>query len=223
MLTSLLVSLPSEMTSSAFFLWRPLCASGIASRHGVVHRGPAAREQPAQLRAHPRAVFRPPLNELRVRIEAIEEHLVLGSEQLEQEAIERLARGEHFFTVHAAARIEHDAQADGNALAVEVGDLLQLLVLEETEIFFVQSGHEAAGAVGDGRVDVDQLDAGAKPERLRTLLRLPRLLRHERRECRGHDERDDGDGFDFHGVPQPARLIHPFWRACPLPADRHAR
>ena len=40
---------------------------------------------------------------------------------------------------------------------------------------FRSSGHEAPGLVRDGGGDVDQLDAGAKAERLRIALRL-RLL-----------------------------------------------
>ena len=62
------------------------------------------------------------MHELRPVVEPVEEHLVVLAEQVEEEALQRLLRGQHLLAFHAAARVEHDAEADRDALRGEVGD-----------------------------------------------------------------------------------------------------
>jgi hypothetical protein len=102
-------------------------------------------------------------------VEAIEEHFVFWSQQIEEEPIERRAGGRDLRARHAAARVEDDAEADRDALGAEVRDVYRLIVLEHPEIALLQTGHESSGAVGDRRGDVDEFDAGAKAERILTV------------------------------------------------------
>ena len=52
-------------------------------------------------------------------VEPVEEHLVVVAEQLEEEPLQRLPGGDHLLAFHAAAGVEHDAEADRHALAVK--------------------------------------------------------------------------------------------------------
>ena len=81
-----------------------------------------------------------------IAVEPVQEHLVVRIEQLREKAVERLARRGHFLAVHAAARVEHNAEADRHPLAVEVRDGLRLVVLVDAEVFLPQTRDEAAGA-----------------------------------------------------------------------------
>ena len=105
---------------------------------------------------------RPAVHQLGIRIEPIEKHFVFRSQQLKEEAIQSLTRGEHLLAVHAAAGIERDTKADRYPLAVEVRDLLGLIVFEETEVLFPKPRDEPAAGVGHRRVDVDEFDT--RPE-----------------------------------------------------------
>ena len=135
----LFVSFPSEITTIAFFRWRPVCASGTAdataSYSDVAPRG-RIRASPVAIRS--RSVVQV-FDELGLIVEAIQEHFVVSIEQLEEEAIERLPRRHPFLALHAAARVDDEPEADRHALAVEVRDLLFLAVLEETEVFLAQA------------------------------------------------------------------------------------
>ena len=102
-------------------------------------------------------------------VEAVEEHLVVGSQQIEQEAIERRARRRDLRPRHAAARVEHDAEADRHPLGAEVRDLDRLIVLEYAEVALLEAGHEASRAVGHRGGDVDELDPRAEAELILSL------------------------------------------------------
>ena len=105
------------------------------------------------------------MHEARLVVEPIEEELVVRTEQVEQEAVEGGPCGGHAFAFHAAARVEHDAEADRHALATEVRERLRHPVLVDEEVVLVQAGHETPPPVGDRGADVDQIDAGTEPER----------------------------------------------------------
>ena len=123
----------------------------------------------------PALSVRPPLFEVGVGAEPDEEHLVIGVQQVEQESLERRLRVRELVARHAAAGVEHDAEAYRHALCVEVRDRLLLPVLEHDEVLLPEVGHEAPGPVRDGRRHVDQLDARAKAEALLRLLVAGRL------------------------------------------------
>ena len=57
-----------------------------------------------------------------------EEQLVVGTEQVVDEAVDRRPRGRHLVGGHAAARVEGDAEAHRHPFVAEVGDLLALPV-----------------------------------------------------------------------------------------------
>ena len=131
-------------------------ASRLRERHGrrdgVVQRRRAARPDAREACRDPLAVRRPAFDELRLIVESIQEHFVVSIEQLEEEAIERLPGRHPFLAFHAAARVDHEPEADRHALAVEMGDLLFLTVLEQAEVFLAQAGDEPSVRVGDGAV-----------------------------------------------------------------------
>ena len=96
-------------------------------------------------------------------VESIEKELVVRSQQVGQESIERGARRFDLASAHAAAGVEHDPEADRHALGAEVGDLDRLIVFVNQEIALAETGDEAARRVGHRRGDVDELDAGVEP------------------------------------------------------------
>ena len=108
----------------------------------------------------------PGVHQLGPVVEAVEEHLVVFAEQLEEETLQRLFRGDHLLAFHAAAGVEDDAEADRHAFGGEVRDRPQLAVLVDPEVVLPEAGHEPAVAVADRGGDVDQLDAGAEAELL---------------------------------------------------------
>ena len=174
----LLVSLPSEMMTHRLLavvsLLREAARPRRRRRTAPCRRAAGSARATSLIRRLSRVQ---PFDQLRRVVEPVEEHLVVRIDQLEEEAIERLARGVHLVAVHAAAGVEDDAEADRDALGVEMRHRLQLLVVEDAEVVLGQSRHEPAGLIGHRRVDVDQLDAGAELERLRVgLLRRRRAL-----------------------------------------------
>jgi hypothetical protein len=92
--------------------------------------------------------------------------------------------------VHTGAGVEQQRQRDRQVGAVEEGDVLLDAVLENVEILGGQVGDVLPGAVADGDVERDQIDAGAE----RHLRRLPsrRGLIHRRRDRR-QGARGEGD------------------------------
>src|SRR4051812_4531346 len=141
---------------------------------GIIERGAPGGANAIERLAEAPLVAGPPFDQPRGVVEAVEEHFVFGIEQLDEKTIERLARREHLVAVHAAARIEDDAEADRDAFGAEVRHRLRLFVVEHAEVVLREPRHEAPGLVAHGRIHVDQLDAGAELERLR--IRLGRLL-----------------------------------------------
>src|SRR5262249_47372187 len=117
---------------------------------------------------------------------------VLPIEQLVQESLERALRRFDLFAGHAAAGVERDAEAHGNAVGAEMRHRLGLVVFVDEEIFLAQIRHEPSVRIGHGGGDADQLAVAleAKPIGvLWTFHRLPRLLsvnRHNR--CHTHRE-----------------------------------
>ena len=126
--TSELVSLPSEITTSARLRLCPRCASGIASATVSYIAVPPARHDAPERRRHPLAIRRPPLLENRLTAEAVEEELVVRIQQVGQEVIERLLRVLEFLTSHAAARVERNAKTDRHTFGAEMRDGLWLFV-----------------------------------------------------------------------------------------------
>ena len=139
----------------------------------------------------PLAIGGPAFDELGNIREAIEEHFVLGIEQIDEKRVERVARGVHLLAVHAAAGVERDAEADGDALGAEVRDRLLLAVLEDAEVFLAQVRNEPAVRVGHRGGDVDQFHGAAEPERLPIVLGRRLLLRGDGRGCE-RDGSEDG-------------------------------
>ena len=107
-------------------------------------------------------IRRPALRDLRPRRELDEEQLVVLIEQLEDQAFDRRPRGRKLLRRHAAARIEGDAEADRDAIAAEVRDVLDLPVLVHREVFLPQSRDEAPVVIGHRCRDVDELHAAAE-------------------------------------------------------------
>ena len=58
---------------------------------------------------------------------------------------------------HAAAEVEDDADGNGHVLGGEMDNLLLDVVLEDAEIFGVQTGDQAAVGIGDSDVDQSQV------------------------------------------------------------------
>ena len=133
--------------------------------HRVEQRGSSAGADAAEGAAHPVGVAGPVVDEPRLVVEPVEEELVVRPEQIEVEAVEGAAGGGHPPALHAAARVERDAEADRRPLAAEVGEGLQFAVLVDEEVVPVEARHETPAPVGHRRADVDQIDAGAEPER----------------------------------------------------------
>ena len=152
----------------------------------VVQRRSAVRLHAAERRADADAIGRPSLHQMGRGVETIEKELVLRTEQVEEEPIERGARCHDLLPAHAATRVEHDAKAHRHALGAEVRDVDLSVVFIDDEVGLRQSGDETAGAIADGHSHVDEFDAGAKLEFV-----LPRrtALRHEKRHRARHDQR----------------------------------
>ena len=169
----LLVSLPSEITTSAFLRREPDCASGTASADRVVDRCAARRPDRAERLRHGGAILSPALHEHRTAVEAIQEHFVLRPEQIEEEAIERRLRRGDLLADHAAAGVERDAETHRHALGIELRDGLQLAVFVDEEVVLFQVTHESSAVVSDRHRHADELDARAKRKPLtgRALLR----------------------------------------------------
>jgi hypothetical protein len=90
---------------------------------------------------------------------------------------------------HAAAAVEHDHRRDWLEIRGEARDRLDLAVVLDLEVVFREVGHEAARAVGDGRVDGHRAHAAAERLLRRCRLRLRRrLLRRHRRGRDGQQE-----------------------------------
>src|SRR4029453_8744319 len=142
------------------------CGERDRLRDRVVQSGRAARLDAAQLRRDVLLVACPWMHELRAVIEPVKEDLVVLTEQVEEEPLQRLLGGSHLLAFHAPAGVEDDSQADGYALGGEVGDRALPAVLIDPEVLLTETGHEPTAAVAHGRGDVDQLDARAEPERL---------------------------------------------------------
>ena len=163
-----------------------LVPAALRHRHrlgdGVVQRRAAPWPQPPERIGDLLAVRGPVAHHVGAIGEAEEEDLVLGLQQVVEEAIERRLRGTELLARHAAADVEHDAEAHGHALAAEVRDLLSLAVFAHEEVLLAQAGRESTRTVGHRRGDVDQLGRAAKPEAV--------LLRSQR----PHGERRDQDG-----------------------------
>ena len=68
----------------------------------------------------------------------------------------------------AAAEIDNQTEIERNVGAVgEEGDLLRRAVLKNLEIVLRQIGNQVAGAVVDGKADVDEMNVGAERSVLR--------------------------------------------------------
>ena len=129
----LFVSLPSEITTIAFLRFRPAVGQRDGFGQRVVHRGAAARNDAAHRSTQSGTIGRPVLEQERIAAELIEEHLILRAQQFQEKAVERAARVVPFFSGHAAAGVDDQAQADRHTLVAEVRDLLLDAVLVERQ------------------------------------------------------------------------------------------
>ena len=93
----------------------------MASYIAVPPRGEMRRHGAAETRA----VGRPALHERRVVAEAIHEDLIVLLEQIEQEPIERRHGMVPLLAFHAAARVDHEAEADRHTFGAEVRHVLR--------------------------------------------------------------------------------------------------
>ena len=168
---------------------------------GVVQRRRSARPYAREPGRDPLTVRRPVFDELGLVVEAIQKHFVVGPEQLEEKAIERLPGRDPFLAFHAAARVDDEPQAHRYALVVEVRDLLFLAILEQTKVLLPQTGHETAARVRNGCRHVDELHAGAEAEDL-GLLRLLAARRHDQRGAERSDNRRRLPAAAVHDAPR---------------------
>src|SRR5207247_1030410 len=117
------------------------------------------------------------------------EKLVVFGEPDGEELVDGGARVNDAPAEHAVAGIEEDAEADRDALARELRQLLPLAVLVDLEGVAREPRDQMALAVGDCGGDADELDARAKWAGVAE----ERLLRmgdeRKRGEDRGGDER----------------------------------
>ena len=121
----LLVSLPSDTMRMAFLRCAPPCDIGTASATASYIAVPPAGLMRASRRLTSCFSVVQSCTSCGAGAEADQEHVVVGRQQLEQEAVERLPRRLHLLAGHAAAGVERDAQADRHALGAEVRDLLR--------------------------------------------------------------------------------------------------
>ena len=136
---------------------------------------------------------------MRVVIEDDEERLVRRIEQLDQEAAQGRLRVRHPLAVHALADVEHHTEADRDAAAVEVRDLLPGSVLEELEVGAGEVADQPSAGIAHG--DRDRYDVDPGPEAPHAVAR--RLLR-KGGDARRQQQRGQGDG----GPCEPAGVAH---------------
>ena len=118
--TRLFVSFPSEMTRIAFLGCLPMLAMGTASATASYIAVPPAGLTRATALLMARSVGRPPLHQVRAVRELEKEQLVVCAEEIVNEPVDRRPGRRHLVRRHAAARVEHEPEADGHAVAAEV-------------------------------------------------------------------------------------------------------
>jgi hypothetical protein len=78
------------------------------------------------------------LQELDVVPEAVQEHFIVRTQPIE-ESIDGLKRISDLVPCHAAAGVEHEAEADRHSLGAEQGNLHRPVVLVDDKVVLAQS------------------------------------------------------------------------------------
>ena len=125
----LLVSLPSEMTTSAFLRRVPRLRQRHRLGDRVVDRGAADRLHGAERAADCATILRPALHQLRTRSRSDRGTLRrCGPSRSNRKRFSAALRGDDLLADHAAAGVERDAEAHRHALGIELRDRLRLAV-----------------------------------------------------------------------------------------------
>ncbi len=181
------VSFPSRGNESGPTLRTETSSSSISS--SAVQRAAASRASrlnAAKCPTEPATIGRPWLDQVGSIVENIDEDLVVGREQIVKELVDRGLCGVELVAGHAAARVEHDPEADGDPFGTEMRNRLRAAVFEDGEVVFAEAGHEPPVTVADRCRHVHELDAGPELERILGRLPIP-LLSAQRGRRHGND------------------------------------
>ena len=153
------------------------------------------------------------MDALNVVRKPVEEHLIVRIEELVEKTFDRSAGIDDLVASHAAARIEHDPKAHGDALCAEMRDVDRPIVLVDREVGLSQSCHKVAGPIRDRRCDVDQLDATEEAEAL--LPRQPAVWHQQRGYARyGEDHAATNEDESYVTVDPKVRWLRRSDRRC---------
>ena len=202
----LLVSLPSEMMTSAFFRFWPACASGTASAKASYNAVPPRLDTPSLACSRARLSVVPPFDEHGVRVEPVQNNSSSGWSNCVRKRFVSASRAAAIF-VPTCFRVSRTSRGDRHALALKCVTACSSRLVDR-EILLAESRHEAPlwiRTVAVTLISSTPDESETTPDRSRLSLlnplqhpiveRAPPAAPHEERSGGTREECEDLHGF----------------------------